>query len=350
MATDPQPWSPRPKDDVHSAPESFLADLGWAPGGKLHTAAPAVVADAALRRYCSFCWCILPAGAGECADCGHSVAEMEAIQKERSDMDRNWIPPRMWAGAQGAVHVAGVGAGATPVFSNSVVAAHQASLGGAQPGTLSWQHILVAVGIGGFVGGATVAAIWVALQTFGKPASATPGPAAHVTRPSIVLAQAALSWRNPVSELSLELVSNSGVVVADSSNPVAQVRIDPGEYRLRITDNTGRWAPPEEKIIAAPGEVLTVGPPPRVIAGYYLWAGKKLYDQKKFDRAERVWGKSVRHYPEDVEARLQLAALMAVRFRYKEARAQLAEVQRLAPNNSEAIRLSRTLDELEGHR
>jgi hypothetical protein len=341
MATDPQPWSSR-KDDVLAEPETFLAELGWAPTGRAAAAAPAAVSPAAVRRYCSFCWCILPPEAQECEDCGHSVTEMDAIQKERSEMDRNWIPPRLWEDGQ-APAGASRGGVATPIYSNSVLAAH----GSIHPpaASLSWHHILLAVGVGGFVGGATVAAIWVALQTFGKPAMATPNGGQG--RPGIVLAPASLSWRNPVSELHLELVSGSGVVVADSNNPVTQVKIEPGEYRLRITDNTGKWAPPEERIIAAPSETLKVGPPPKVVAGYYLWAGKKLYEQKKYDRAERVWGKAVRHYPEDVEARLQLAAMMAVRFRYKDARAQLAEVQRLAPSNPEAVRLGRTLDDLE---
>lgn len=215
---------------------------------------------------------------------------------------------------------------------------------------LSWRHVLLAVGAGGFVGGATVAGLWVVIQTFGNPVTAAGTQSRRGTAATLALAPARLSWKNPVSELRLELVSPSGVVIADSLKDRAGKQLDPGEYRLRIRETTGNWAPAEERIIVAPGEALGVSPSPRVVAGYYLWAGKKLYDQQKLQRAERVWGKAVAAYPEANDARLQLAALLAVRYRYQEARSHLRRVLQRDPANPEALRLMKTLDELERHR
>ncbi len=74
------------------------------------------------------------------------------------------------------------------------------------------------------------------------------------------------------------------------------------------------------------------------------------YEQKKLSRAQRVWEKAIRHYPEGTEARLQLAALMAVRFEYANATEQVREVLKREPSNPEALRLQKMLNDLETQR
>lgn len=306
------------------------------------------------QRYCSFCWHVLPQGATDCAECGHTVDQMEAARQARAEADRNWIPPRLWQEGQApkgpspargrlfkpSGHDAPDPVGPAPVGPAPA---------GPAPVVLSWRHILMAIGIGGCVGGATVAAVWVAIQTFGRPAGA--GPLLRTSPTKVVaLSPAQLTWKNPVAELRLKLVNSAGAVVAADLKNGEQRSIDPGEYRLRVTDHTGKWAPPEEPVIVAPGEALTLGPSPRIVAGFYLWAGKKLYGERKLDRAERVWRKALKAYPEGVEARAQLAALLAVRYRYAEARQHAREVLNREPTHPEAIQLLKTLDTLEKKR
>lgn len=340
-------------------PEKFLADLGWSLSGPRPAATVSRSVNIAPRRYCSFCWCILPEGAEECLDCGQSVAEMETARVARAEQDRGWIPPRMWAAGQGLPQAsapqrgrlfqpASVAPAASPAAAPPLAPAPLVSPPSAL--VISWRHVILAVGVGGFFGGATVAGLAMLIQTFGRPAGASPGALNAPGVPAASLAPARLTWRNPVSELRLKLVSVNGTVAADNSQPEAAGTLEPGEYRLRVTDNTGRWASPEERVVVAPGEVFVAGPSPRVVAGYYLWAGKKLYEAQKLDRAERVWTKAVQAYPEGTDARLQLAALLAVRYRYAEARAQLQEVLRRDPASAEALRLMKTLDELEPRR
>jgi hypothetical protein len=347
MGTDPQPWSPRPKDDVLTEPQSFLADLGWSPVTG-PTAAAKPLAQKREQLYCSFCWHLLAAGAQECAECGQNVNQMEAALQARVQEDRNWIPPRMWKDGQAPVAPRPAGRGRVFQPASTRRSANEPALAPA-PVTLSWKHILVAVGIGGFVGGATVAAVWVAIQAFGRPVGATT-LLAPTTNQLVSVAPARLAWRNPVAELRLELVSGSGAVVASSLDHGPAKSVEAGQYRLRITDNTGQWAPPEEQVTAAPGETLSLGPTPRVMAGFYLWAGKKLYQEQKLDRAERVWIKAVNAYPEGAEPHLQLAALLAVKYRYAEARHQVQAVLVREPGNSQALQLLHTLDSLEKNR
>jgi hypothetical protein len=347
MAAEPKPWASRPPDDVLMEPEKFLADLGWS-RGSARAAAPAPAAPPVERRYCSFCWAIIAPEARECADCGHSVAEMDADRQSRAAADRAWVPQRMWKDQQPPPRAAAPAPRAVPVsVSNRATLPLPPQPIQAQGPSLNWRHVVFAVGAGGFVGGATVAALWIGMQTLAKPGPvARTGGGAATNGALVALAPATLTWRNPVAELRASLVSQSGAVVAQDAQKEA-VTIEPGEYRLRMSDVTGKWAPPEEKVVVGPAETVVVGPSPRVVAGYYLWAGKKLYEEKKADRAERVWAKAVQHYPEGVEARLQLAALMAVRFRYQEARRQAQEVLKRSPGNAEAQRILKALDQLE---
>jgi hypothetical protein len=343
MGTDPQPWSSRPKDDVLSEPSSFLSDLGWSPTGGA-VATPRVVAAKREQRYCSFCWHVLPTGAQECMECGQSLNQMEAAHQARTQEDRNWSPPRTWKDGQAPTANRATGRGR--LFQPAGTRRASESAFRSNPVTLSWKHILIAIGIGGFVGGSTVAALWVTIQAFGKPVGAG-NLIAPTTTQMIAQTPARLSWRNPVAELRLELVSNNGSVLASSAEAEAAKNVEPGQYRLRITDNTGRWAPPEELVAAAPGQSLALGPTPKVVAGYYLWAGKRLYQEQKFDRAERVWQKAVTAYPEAAEPHLQLAALLAVKYRYPEARQQVQDVLGRDPSNPQALQLLHTLNSLE---
>jgi hypothetical protein len=340
MGSDPQSWSPRSKDDVLADPQSFLADLGWASGP---AARPVAAPPRRELRYCSFCWHVLPPGSRECAECGQSVEQMEAALQARVQADRTWIPPRMWKDGQAPSAPAPAPPGRLfqPAGYPAVAEAPLSA-----PLVLSWRHILMAVGIGGFVGGATVAAAWVALQTFGRPAGAGPLPGSPGSR-AAALMPGRLTWKNPVAELRLELVSAGGTVVASNQDAGAPRPLDPGEYRLRVTDNSGKWAPPEERVLVAPGEAVTLGPTPQVAAGFYLWAGKKLYEEQKLDRAERVWRKAIRAFPQGAEAHLQLAALLAVQYRYQEARQEVQEVLGREPTHPDALQLLKTLDSLE---
>jgi hypothetical protein len=342
MGNDPQSWSPRPNDDVLSEPSSFLSDLGWSSNGAV--AAPRVVVPKREQRYCSFCWHVLPLGAQECGECGESLTQMEAARQARTQEDRKWTPPRMWEDGQAPAAARSAGRGRLFQPAGTRRASEPAYR--STPVSLSWKHILIAVGIGGFVGGATVAAVWVTFQAFGRPVGAG-NLVVPSTNQMIAQTPARLTWRNPVAELRLELVSNNGSVLASSLEATASNTVEPGQYRLRITDNTGRWAPPEELVTAAPGEALALGPTPKVVAGYYLWAGKKLYQEQKFDRAERVWQKAVTAYPEAAEPHLQLAALLAVRYRYPEARQQVQDVLGRDPSNAQALQLLHTLNSLE---
>lgn len=356
MGTEPQPWHARSADDVLMEPEKFLAELGWSANSAPPVKSGIGKTDEAERLYCSFCWAILPTSSTECADCGTSVAEMEAARTVQREADKNWIPPRQWAEKGPKPPPPGVKVPPpapkprvrrVPVPDPLTIAMeNEAARASSLP---SWKHLVLAIGVGGFVGGATVAVMWVTFQTFGRPAGATGVPGGGKPA-AMTLAPAKLSWRNPVSELRLELIAPNGVVAADSSKGNDAGAVDPGEYHFRITDNTGKWSPPVERVIVAPSEALTIGPPPKVVASYYLWAGKKLYEQKKLDRAQRVWEKAIKAYPEGADARLQLAALLAVKYQYKAAMKQVAEVLKRQPNNGEARRLRTTLSELEASR
>src|SRR5688500_3981245 len=119
----------------------------------------------------------------------------------------------------------------------------------------------MAVGVGSFLGGASVSVAWfviLGLPSFGNPAGASGlvVPGAGVTPPGIQI-----RWQTPYPELRAELLTPTGEVAASSSaqEPSAQP-IQPGVYRIRISDRAGRWHMLEREIRVDPGQVITVAP------------------------------------------------------------------------------------------
>jgi thioredoxin-like negative regulator of GroEL len=98
------------------------------------------------------------------------------------------------------------------------------------------------------------------------------------------------------------------------------------------------------------GKKVALTPTPGATAEYYLWLGKQMHGLDQPGAAEEAWKKAVEANPKDIESRLQLAALMAVQFRYSEAREQLRAVLRRVPKEERALRLRRTMDHLEGRK
>jgi Flp pilus assembly protein TadD len=92
---------------------------------------------------------------------------------------------------------------------------------------------------------------------------------------------------------------------------------------------------------------MTISPSTDAAAAYYLWLGKRLHRKEDLRGAERAWREAIEAEPQGIESRLQLAALLAVRYRYADAREQLEEILRVAPRERRARQLLRTMDKLE---
>jgi hypothetical protein len=302
---------------------------------------------AALPRYCTFCWTQLRDGAPECHDCGHTLDEMDAIQAANDLRDQRWVPPRLRecppkAAPRPARPASPAG---TRHARFDIPVLHEVQR--------RWRDLLLAVAAGSFLGAASVSVAWLLILGVGG-AAATPRIIPTVTRPprqprpvANAAASAQVEWAVPHPNLRLQLLAARGEVVARSSG--GPVTVPAGDYTLRLSDRSGLWKADETRKLEA-GTSLTLSPKPAATAEYYVWQGKRLHQADRPRAAERLWRSAIELDPGQVEARLQLAAALAVRFRYREARSLLSEVEGLAPGDANARRLSRALDDLEKRR
>lgn len=86
-------WQPKPNLREEEPPTSV--DLALYQLGQ-DLVAPGPVQRVGLsdpQTYCSNCWAHMPEGATECADCGETVAAMQAVERERTARDAAWVPP-----------------------------------------------------------------------------------------------------------------------------------------------------------------------------------------------------------------------------------------------------------------
>jgi hypothetical protein len=305
-------------------------------------------AVATLPRYCSFCWTQLRDGAPECHDCGRTVEEMDAIQAANDLRDQRWVPARQRESTPRPT--------ARPARPAPAPAARPTrfDLGSLHEVRRRWRDLLLAVAAGSFLGAASVSVAWLLILGV-NGAAATPSPPEPVasraaqtasTAPIKPSAAVRVTWSVPHPNLRLLLLGPEGETAARSSGGPAT--IPPGNYVLRLTDHSGLWKADEPVKLDA--STSSLSPKPAATAEYYVWQGKRLHQADRPRGAERLWRSAIQLDPRQVEARLQLAAALAVRFRYREARVLLGEAQRLAPRDERVRRLGRALDELENRR
>ena len=90
MSTQWQPKPTLPEEEPPTSVDLALYQLGQ------DLVAPGPVQRVGLsdpQTYCSNCWAHMPEGATECADCGETVAAMQAVERERAAKDAAWVPP-----------------------------------------------------------------------------------------------------------------------------------------------------------------------------------------------------------------------------------------------------------------
>lgn len=335
MSTRSQDWRSSNSEDQVLNSESLLQELGWVQRPLNGGAGAAAVG---MDQYCSYCWCLIPAGAQRCGDCGQSVEEMEAERRARAEADRQWRPSRSRSGTA---------AMRTRTSSVSSRAGERPVVAPPRP-EQRWKQIALAVAVGTLSGAAAATGVWLLLLPAPQRTPALTTPAGN--RPASVAAAtpaaAHIAWRTADSDLQMELQTPTGVVVASSSNAAATSAVPPGEYRLHIRNEDGRWTAPDQTVVAIGGETLTLGLSGELLGKYHLWAGKQAYDKDEKKRAEREWRAAIEADANCGEARLQLAALLAVRSQYKEARRQVQEVLDRQPGNEQATRLMQVLGQL----
>jgi tetratricopeptide (TPR) repeat protein len=200
-------------------------------------------------------------------------------------------------------------------------------------------------------GSASTALLFYLLQ--GPRTAAPPALVAAAPRVTVRPAQtSSLSWSSRHAELNLRLLTPDGRLVAESRQPVAGITLRPGPYVLEMADESGEWSIRAGRVTAVAGAPLRVVPPLAALSRYYLWKGKQAHERQQLDAAERWWARAIDSDPDSggstsVEARLQLAGLLAVRFRYSEARRHVTAVLGFDPENDRALQLLKVLDRLE---
>lgn len=262
---------------------------------------------------------------------------MEQTRVDRVEADRAWIPPRQIA-AKRRPRAKTVPRPASAMWPSP--AAVETS-----------RRVLLAGGAIAFLAGVTVTGFWLALVI--SPKMARKGKATRPLLPKVAVAAPAaatstavhLAWRNPYPEIRMELLSKAGVPVASSSGPL-ETAVKRGQYGLRLVDKKGRWRSPVQ-LVTAPEGRWTLTPPPTRVADYYLWLGKRLHAEDKSLEAERAWRKALQASPSCSEAQLELAALLAVRFQYPEAKKLVQAVLVQAPADERAQRLQKMLNSLD---
>jgi hypothetical protein len=346
MSAEAHPWSPSPAEESALDPEALLGRLGWDTPQGSPTEAPSYS--------CTFCWSNVPPGAEACPECGHTRAEMDAASARQAETDKSWTPARLLGSRRGAGQPS---SGPPPLirkYTGLQSLQEAQKLAAVSPKVVEpppahsirrgFKLLVITVTVGGFLGVAAVAGWHLAFLTFPKPDFIPTPDAPPVVQPE---ATVAIKWYNPFPELHLELRNSAGQVLARSTDPSSQHRIAPGTYLLRIMDNRAQWQAPEKKVTAVPGKLLALALPATSAADYYVWLGKRLHELNKPEAAERAWRTALRARPDCVEAHLQLAALLAVQYRYESARLHLKKARAYAPGDERVRRLERTLDRLE---
>lgn len=402
MSADAQPWSPRRRLEATIDPDKILHGLGWeAPASKTPPQAPGAEGDAAGNDliFCSFCWTALVPEAEECADCGRSVADMEASRASALEADGRWLPPSK--GGQRSTQNAGgrrvkrwepparaaapavepppppspapalappvvipvepesyeieLDETGEPVMTAAAPARKKGSAGpAAEPMARAVRYAVAGIAAVVLIAGAGAGGFWVALHLSPKPkpTSQAIGKDGQPLGAGLLATGVRVEFRNPYPELRLLLCNQDGKVLLSSSDVPAQsdTRIEPGEYRLGIIEDQARWRGPVRTVTATAGEALQLAPPGDVAADYYLWLGKKLHAAGDGVEAELAWRKAIKASPAANEARLQLAAYRAVHFDYREAKSLVKQVLQRSPGHPQAARLLATLEKLEARR
>lgn len=366
----------------------MLSGLGWEPTGSKGEESPAAEA-APEALYCNFCWSTLPPGAEECADCGRSVAEMEAARTRLAELDSRWVPPskggqrskqdpaaprvKRWepplrapveevppapAPAAAALEPEYLEEEEEDSAAFEAVTAPAAAprrkvraAAPAEPAARAVRYLVIGVSAATLLAGAGAGGFWFALHLSPKPkpTSQAIGTDGRALVPAVAANGVRLEFKNPYPELHVVLCTADGKVLMSSADipPTGDTRVEPGEYRYGILENQARWRGPVRSVKAVPGEVLQLAPPPAVAADYYLWLGKRLHAAGNGVDAEVAWRKAIAAYPGANEARIQLAAYRAVHFDYREAKALAKEVLRRSPGHPQATHLLATLAKLE---
>lgn len=353
-------------EDVFLEPEKLLRDLAEAPARPVPNAQGPVPA-AASPRYCSSCWGVLPNDAVHCPNCGRSIAEMEAAQLAKRAADRAWIPPRHTESATAADAAsqgltAGLGAVPTVMTGPAVPEPLAREL------RKSRHHFLMAVAIGSAWGGAVMVAAWFTIQNFspnkangGQGAGNLPGIVSAANRPGntpvtspgttetpAVQVQpkpdARVVWKNPFSELRVELYSRAGRKVAVQGE---DARVSAGQYQVRIYPRSGDWHIEGAELSAVDGELVEVAVTPQQAGRFFRVLGDRFYESKKLDDAVSAWQRAVEIDPKQIRAHLRLGTTLPLQHRYRDAREHLDAVLGANPNDKEAIEGVRLLDELE---
>jgi hypothetical protein len=292
---------------------------------------------------------------------------MEAAQSAKRAADRAWIPPRhseSAAAADAANHGLTAGLGAVPAVMT----------GPAVPEPLarelrkSRHHFLMAVAIGSAWGGAVMVAAWFTIQNFspnktngaqvagtlpgivsaGNLPQNVPSTTPGTTEPPAVQVQpkpdARVVWKNPFSELRVELYSRAGRKVAVQGE---DARVAAGQYQVRIYPRTGDWHVEGAELSAVDGELVEVSVTPLQAGRFFRVLGDRFYESKKLDDAVSAWQRAVEIDPKQIRAHLRLGTTLPLQHRYRDAREHLDAVLGVNPNDKEAIEGVRLLDELE---
>lgn len=168
------------------------------------------------------------------------------------------------------------------------------------------------------------------------------------TRTATAPGRTGVRWPRLPDGVRAALLNSNGRVVADAAS--GNRKVDAGAYRIRFRSVDRRWERRSGAVTLAAGGTFAPTVPPAIIADYHLWQGKRKYAAGREREAEAAWLAALRARPELVEARVQLAAALAVHYRYKEARQQIDAALRYAPRDPRAKRLDAVLDRLESKR
>ncbi len=352
-----QPWTLGSPEAVVDAPEALLADLGWAsPSGAASRRANSAQRAGRPSTPCGFCWSPLVPGDAHCPDCGQSVAEMERQAAQQAAADRSWRPGRLQGDGRQAASYSKRAPLQTVTNTVSVGTAPMPGVRRRRQATSSLQTVAWIGGGVVFFAGAAGLGFWLALNTFpegAKPQSsgAPPLPVAAVSAHSgngDGGGVARVRWSSPSPELVYELQTLDGKPVASSraADPTG-IGIQPGDYVLYAASKDGAWRQRWQDLKLKEAQEVNLSPPSGIRAGYLAWRGARLHEGGDDRGAESSWREAIRLDPKAVDARLELAALLAVGFRYREAQTEVAEVLRNKPGNATARRLSETLKRLE---